>query len=92
MEVVQALGWAIEVLSPQQSPTKVAKNLKHCLKHGSQLDCLVDPAEQAVFVYFPDQRVLVFDAVNELLPVPEFAAALQVTVGELFDWLKMFAC
>ncbi|NJR67936.1 MAG: Uma2 family endonuclease [Synechococcales cyanobacterium CRU_2_2] len=90
-EVTQAPDWAIEVLSPNQSPTKVVKNLMHCLQQGTQLGWLIDPAEQTVFVYLPDQRVLVFDVAEQLLPVPAFATDLQITVGELFGWLKTFA-
>lgn len=90
-EINQSPDWVIEILSPQQSPTKVVKNIKHCLKHGAQLGWLIDPAEQTVFVYFPDQRVLVFDALDDCLPVPGFAQALEVTVRDLFGWLKVFA-
>ena len=89
-EINQAPDWVIEILSPQQSPTKVVKNIKHCLQSGAQLGWLIDPAEQTVFVYFPDQRVLVFDQASELLPMPDFANKLDVTVGELFGWLKAF--
>jgi len=89
-EISQAPDWVIEVLSPQQSPTKVVKNIKHCLKHGAKLGWLIDPAEQTVFVYFPDHRVLVFDSAEEQLPMPEFAA-IEITVGKLFGWLKTFS-
>lgn len=90
-EINQSPDWVIEILSPQQSPTKVVKNIKHCLKHGAKLGWLIDPAEQTVFVYFPDQRVLVFDSAEERLPVPGFAEVLEITVRELFGWLKTFA-
>lgn len=89
--VERAPDWAIEILSPEQNPTKVVKNLLHCLGHGAELDWLIDPAEQTVFVYFPDQRVLLFDAPEEVLPVPGFAQALELSVGELFGWLRVFA-
>lgn len=31
-----APDWTIEVLSPNQSQTKVTKNILHCLKYGTQ--------------------------------------------------------
>jgi Uma2 family endonuclease len=46
-----APDWTIEILSPDQSQTKVTKNILHCLKHGTQMGWLIDPEEQSVFVY-----------------------------------------
>lgn len=40
----------IEILSPEQSQTKVTKNILHCLKHGTQMGWLIDPEEQVVNV------------------------------------------
>ena len=47
--------WAIEILSPDQSSTRVTSNILHCLRHGAQLGWLIDPNEQLVQVYYPDQ-------------------------------------
>jgi Uma2 family endonuclease len=45
-----APDWTIEILSPDQSQTKVTKNILHCLKHGTQMGWLIDPEEKSVFV------------------------------------------
>ncbi|MEG4168015.1 MULTISPECIES: Uma2 family endonuclease [unclassified Microcoleus] len=82
-----APDWTIEILSPDQSQTKVTKNILHCLKHGTQMGWLIDPEERSVFVYRPTQSTEVFDAPEQLLPMPSFAGELQLTVGELFGWL-----
>lgn len=82
-----APDWTIEILSPDQSVTKVTKNILHCLKHETQMGWLIDPDEQTVFVYLPKQQTEVFDEPEELLPVPSFASELRLTVGELFGWL-----
>lgn len=82
-----APDWTIEILSPDQSQTKVTKNVLHCLKYGTQMGWLIDPDEQTVFVYLPKQQTEVFDEPDELLPVPSFASELQLTVKELFGWL-----
>jgi Uma2 family endonuclease len=79
--------WTIEILSPNQSQTKVTKNILHCLKHGTQMGWLIDPEEQTVFVYRPKQETEVFDEPDALLPVPSFASELKLTVQELFAWL-----
>ena len=82
-----APDWTIEILSPDQSQTKVTKNILHCLKHGTQMGWLIDPEERSVFVYKPTQLTEVFDEPEQLLPMPSFARELQLTVGELFGWL-----
>ncbi len=48
---------------------------------------LIDPDEQTVFVYQPRKEVEIFDEVNEVLLMPTFTAGLQLSVGELFNWL-----
>ena len=82
-----APDWTIEILSPDQSQTKVTKNILHCLKHGTQMGWLIDPLEQTVFVFRPKQETEVFDESDALLPVPSFASELKLTVGDLFAWL-----
>lgn len=52
-----APDWTIEILSPDQSQTKVIKNILHCLKHGTQMGWLIDPSEQTVFIYLAGQEV-----------------------------------
>jgi len=47
--------WTIEILSPDQSQTKVTKNILHCLKHGTQIGWLINPEEKSVFGYGPTQ-------------------------------------
>ena len=84
-----APDWTIEILSPEQSQTKVTKNILHCLKHGTQMGWLIDPSEQTVFVYRPGQETEVFDKPDERLPMPPFANQLSLTIKELFAWLKM---
>ena len=82
-----APDWTIEILSPDQSQTKVTKNILHCLNHGTQMGWLIDPDEQTVFVYYPKQQPQVFDEPEELLPTPSFANGLSLSVGAVFGWL-----
>jgi Uma2 family endonuclease len=79
--------WTIEILSPNQSYTRVTKNILHCLKHGTQLGWLIDPQEQSIIVYFPRQQPAFFETATDVLPVPDFARAFSLTVAGLFDWL-----
>lgn len=82
-----APDWTIEILSPDQSQTKVTKNILHCLKYGTQMGWLIDPREQSVFVYLPDQPTTFYEELGTQLPVPEFAKDFSLTVEGLFSWL-----
>lgn len=82
-----APDWTIEILSPDQSQTKVTKNILHCLKYGTQMGWLIDPDERTVFVYRSKQEMEVFDKPGLVLPVPTFASDLHLTVKDLFAWL-----
>jgi Uma2 family endonuclease len=82
-----APDWTIEVLSPDQSQSEVVRNTLHCLDNGTQMGWLIDPEEKLVFVYFADQPVAIYEKMSDRLPVPTFAQAFSLTVGELFGWL-----
>ena len=82
-----APDWTIEILSPEQSQTKVTKNILHCLKHGTKIGWLIDPNEQTVFVYVPGQEIEVFEQQDEIISIPSFASDLQLTIKDLFGWL-----
>ena len=83
-----APDWTIEILSPDQSQTKVVRNILYCLSNGTKMGWLIDPAEELVFVYLADRTISVFEEPEDLLPVPEFAGSFQLTVGKLFSWLQ----
>ncbi len=83
-----APDWTIEILSPEQSYSRVTKNILHCLDHGTQLGWLIDPQEKSVLVYFPKQQPAFIDTPTDILPVPDFAKAFQLTLGQLFGWLS----
>ncbi|MEA5571050.1 Uma2 family endonuclease [Calothrix sp. UHCC 0171] len=79
--------WTIEILSPNQSQTKVTKNILHCLQYGTQMGWLIDSEERSVFVYLPDKPIVIYDVADTKLPVPEFARDFHLTVEGLFNWL-----
>ena len=83
-----APDWTIEILCPDQSQTKVTKNILHCLNYGSQMGWLIDPKEESIFVYSPDKATIVYEGKNIKLPVPEFAKDFEITLDTLFCWLR----
>lgn len=82
-----APDWTIEILSPDQSQTKVIRNILHCLAHSTQMGWLIDPEEELVFVYFADRTLAVFEEESDRLPVPPKLESFSLTVGQLFSWL-----
>jgi len=86
------LYWIIEILSPDQSATKVIKKILRSLQYETKMGWLIDPDEQTVFVYLPQQQPQVFDKPHELLPVPAFVGEFQLTLGDLFASLMALKC
>ncbi|NJO52319.1 MAG: Uma2 family endonuclease [Leptolyngbyaceae cyanobacterium RM2_2_4] len=81
--------WTIEILSPDQSPTKVTGNILYCLKHGCQMGWLIDPEERSLLIYPSGQQPEFLQEADELIPVSSLAANLQLTVEDVFGWLKL---
>ena len=88
-KVTVAPDWLIEILSPDQSTTKVILNILHCLNCGTQVAWLIDPAEKIIFFYQPDQQIQFIDDLAQEVIVPEFASSIKLTAGEIFSWLKV---
>lgn len=81
--------WTIEILSPDQSLTKVTGNILHCLKNGCQMGWLIDPHERSLLIYPSKQQPELLQEAQEVLPVPNFVADLRLTVGNVLGWLKL---
>jgi Uma2 family endonuclease len=80
--------YANEILSPDQSATKVLRNINHCLVHGTQMGWLIDPNDRAVFIICSDRTFQIIDEPSTILPVPTFATSIQLTVEQIFSWIK----
>lgn len=81
--------WTIEILSPQQSSNRITGNILHCLKHSCQLGWLVDPGDRSILVFRPQQQPELLKQDNTLLVLEDIE--LELTVEQVFDWLKMKA-
>jgi Uma2 family endonuclease len=79
--------WTIEILSPDQSQTKVTRNILHCLEHGTEMGWMIDPEESIIFVYQADKTPRFFDEPAMVLPMPAFASGIELTVEQIFAWL-----
>ncbi|MEA5467805.1 MULTISPECIES: Uma2 family endonuclease [unclassified Spirulina] len=78
----------VEVLSPDQSQTKVTGKILHALNYGSQMGWLIDPSAHSILIYPPQQQPQLLDEEEQILPVPELIQDLKLTVGDVFGWLK----
>jgi Uma2 family endonuclease len=79
--------WSIEILSLNQSQTKVLGKLLHCSQHGTELGWLIDPEEESILVVFPEQRVQLLSGTAQL-PIIS-GIALELTVEQVFSWLML---
>ena len=80
--------WLIEILSPDQSQTKLVKKILLALEHGIEMAWLLDPEEEVIFIYRANQALQICDRAEQVLPVPNFATDLQLTVATVFGWLS----
>ncbi|NET31506.1 MAG: Uma2 family endonuclease [Cyanothece sp. SIO1E1] len=81
--------WVIEILSPNQSATKVTDNILHGLEHGCQMGWLVDPQERSILVYPRHRQPQLFNQSATEISIPDFAANLKISVEQLFGWLQI---
>jgi Uma2 family endonuclease len=95
--VTTAPDLVIEILSADQSMTKVIKNILHCLDNGTEVGWLIvgeaslkkNLAEKTILVYQSDRQVQIVDLLEAELIVPEFARSIKLTAGDVFGWLKV---
>jgi len=79
--------WAIEILSPDQSQTKVLRNLLHCCKNGTELGCLILPDEASILIVYPNQRIELLAGIDALPFLNNID--LSLTVEQVFNWLNI---
>ncbi|MEG3845685.1 Uma2 family endonuclease [Microcoleus sp. herbarium19] len=79
--------WTIEILSPEQNPTRVINNILFCLNHGAKLGWLIDPEEKLVLVFKPQQQPEAKEN-QDILPVFDVLSDLQLSAADLFELLK----
>jgi Uma2 family endonuclease len=80
--------WMIEILSPDQSQSKLVKKILFALEHGTEMAWLLDPDEELIFIYRANQALQICDRPEQVLPMPEFAINLKLTVETIFSWLS----
>lgn len=91
-----APDWVIEILSPDQSTTKLIAKIQTCLTEGAQLGWLLDSTEEVVMVFWSDAsstglplqaRPLAIISGETVVPALP-GINLQMTAKQIFDWLQ----
>ncbi|ACK66942.1 protein of unknown function DUF820 [Rippkaea orientalis PCC 8801] len=80
--------WIIEILSPEQSTNKDIKKILFCLKQETKLGWLIDPEDESVMIFKPDQLPEIISGAD-ILPTLNILSDWQLTSQEIFDWLKL---
>jgi Uma2 family endonuclease len=79
--------WTIEILSPNQKPTKVIDNILYSLEYGTQLGWLIDSDEKIIMVFEPEKPLKIYRD-EEVLPVLN-NLNLELNPNQIFSWLKL---
>jgi Uma2 family endonuclease len=79
--------WAIEILSPEQSQTKVLEKLLFCSEQGTELGWLIDPDVESILTVSADQRVQILRGERSLPVLSQ--VSLELTVEQVFSWLSL---
>lgn len=80
--------WIIEILSPEQSANKVMRKIMFCLNQGTQLGWLIDPEDESVMIFEPNQFPEI-KVEKEVLPVLNSIKNIELSVEEMFSWLTI---
>ena len=81
-------NWTIEILSPEQSSTRVINNILFCLKHGTELGWLLDPQERLIMTFLPNQLPEIKQN-QDILPVLNCLTDWKISVEDIFSCLRL---
>ena len=81
-----APDWIIEILSPEQSTTKLIAKIQICLTEGAQLGWLLDSTEGVIMVFWSDRPLAIISGETVVPVLP--GVNLQITAKQIFDWLQ----
>ena len=82
-----APDWIIEILSPEQSANKVIRKILFSLKNGTKLGYLIDPEDESITVFLPDNLPEIKEK-KDILPKLAILQDWQLTVEDIFNWLR----
>lgn len=81
-----APDWIIEILSPQQPANQIIRKIIFALNNGTKLGYFIDPDDESVTVFQPNQLPEVKEK-QDILPVLD-VLQWQLKVEDMFGWLN----
>jgi Uma2 family endonuclease len=81
-----APDWLIEILSIDQSTTKLISKIQTCLTEGSKLGWLIDSQEQVIMIFRPNHPFQLVSGDHPLICLDEMS--LQLTANQVFGCLQ----
>lgn len=76
----QAPDGTIEILSPDQTATRVIDNILHCLRHSCKLGWMLDPDERSILMFAPHQKPEICKGDRQLIVIEVIDLALTAQV------------
>ena len=86
-KIVIAPDWVIEMLSPEQSSSRVIDKIVFCLNNGTKLGWFIEPQERLIMVFVPHQLPAVKEG-EDSLPVLNVLTDWRLSVADVFDLLS----
>jgi len=83
-----APDWMIEILSPEQSSTRVIDNILFCLNHGTELGWFIDPQDRSIITFKPGEQPEIKQN-QDSLSVLSSLRDVQLSVQDVFSWLSL---
>lgn len=83
--------WIIKILSPSQSSVLVIEKILFCLKEGSEIGWLIDPATKSIIIFQNGSTQIYFAKTKTQLPLTVLTGleTWQITASDIFAWLKV---
>ncbi len=72
---------------PQNRPNRVISKISFCLKQGTKLGWFVDPEDESVTIFQPNQLPELKEG-QDILPVLDVLEDWQLSAADLFGWLS----
>lgn len=79
---------AIEIVSPEQSVNALVRRCVWYVAHGVQMALLIDPADQSVLAFRPDQQLIAWRA-SDRIDLGDVLPDFGLTVEDLFGSLRL---
>ncbi|BAY81459.1 hypothetical protein NIES267_09360 [Calothrix parasitica NIES-267] len=79
--------WTIEILSPEQSASKLIRKITFCIKNGTKLGYFIDADDKSITIFQPNQLPEVKEGLD-ILPMLDVLQDCKLTVEDVFNWLS----